>query len=73
MSRVTQRRVFAVEQGFEFGERGVFVGQQPREVVASQGGIHVRTLPDGYLCAGMAASRSPSKRSILSATRCAST
>src|SRR4029078_10178423 len=62
-----QCRVFAVEQGFEFSERAVFVGQQPRQGIASQCGVH------GYLCAGIVASRSPSKRSILSATRCAST
>jgi hypothetical protein len=38
-------------------------------VIAGEGGIHGL----GYLWAGIVASRSPSKRSILSATRCAST
>ena len=35
-----QRPVFAVEQRFEFGERGVLIGEQAPRRVASQDGIH---------------------------------
>ena len=38
---LAQRRVFALEQGFEFGKRRIFIGEQTRQVVTREIGIHL--------------------------------
>ena len=44
--------MFAVEQGFEFGERGIFLGEQARQVLAGEIGVQVLLGGSGLLVRG---------------------